>query len=305
MILKRLAMLLWVLAIVLPVLPIKAQSDRNPAYADVLYVQDGDPMEQVLDIYLPEGEGPFPAVFMIHCQGCSKWDYQPHAAHFANLDYATISIEYRDVSQRAPLGPLEDSICALAWVHANAAEYQIDPQRIVVLGHSQGGYAAAMLGTLDDPALFAPDCPTPMPEEPLMVGVIDYAGALLGVPTAAYALLYEREQGEIRSFVETLTLLPPAQWQDLSGEIHDFVQLLPYTWINGNEPPFLIFHGTIDNKVRVRESELLATTLEDAGDQVELVLLQGAGHGMRLYQRVPTLEVDEKVEAFLAEVFGD
>ncbi len=284
--------------------PSLAQSDREPTYPDVPYVQDGDSTKQILDIYLPEGAGPFPAVLMIHCQGCSKWDYAPQAARFADLGYATISIEFRDISRAAPLGPLNDSICALAWVHAHAADYQIDPQRIVVLGHSLGGYAASMLGTIDDPAQFAADCPTPMPDEPLMAGVIDYAGALQGVPTAAYALLYGREQGEIRTFVETLTLLPPAQWQDLNGDIHDFAQLLPYYWVDGTEPPFLIFHGTIDNKVRVRESELLATTLQGAGDQVELVLLQGAGHGMRLYQRVPTPEVDEKVEAFLAEVFG-
>ena len=50
------------------------------------------------------------------------------------------------------------AVQALAWVHRHAAEYNGDPGRIVVAGHSAGGHLATMLLACDWPAV-APDLP--------------------------------------------------------------------------------------------------------------------------------------------------
>jgi dipeptidyl aminopeptidase/acylaminoacyl peptidase len=266
-----LVLMVWLI----PFFPARAQSGLLPAYPDVPYVPDGDPTKHVLDIYLPEGEGPFPALMMIHCNGCSKWDYAPQAEVLAEKGYATVTIEYRDISRSAPLGPVQDSFCALAWLVDNGADYQIDPNRIAVFGHSLGGYPAAMIGTVDDPALFLDQCPSDLPEDYQVSGVIVYAGALQLVDSA------------------------PQAWRDLDMDLE---QLTPTYWIDGTEPPFLILHGMNDTRIPIDVSEQFAAALEAAGDDVQFMRIPGAGHGIRIYQRVSSPEVDSVFESFLASV---
>ncbi|MBN1966945.1 MAG: alpha/beta hydrolase [Anaerolineae bacterium] len=293
---------------VLPPLAAGAQSRPTPTYPDVLYVPGGSRTNQVLDIYLPEDtDGPFPVVFIIHEMGATKWWYADQAARLNDLGYAAVAIEYRGITRAVPLGPVNDSFCALAWLHAYAGEYDLDPARVVVFGHSLGGYPAAMLGTVDDASRFMEGCPHPMPESPWMQGVIVYAGALLGPATRAYPFLSGVESSQAAGYLDTLLAMPPQTWHDnrvVSGELADFAQLLPHTWVDGSEPPFLLIHGLIDTKVPVEESEQFAAVLEDAGAEMTLLLLPEAGHGLRLYQSVPTPEVDEAVEDFLARMFS-
>jgi dipeptidyl aminopeptidase/acylaminoacyl peptidase len=59
---------------------------------------------------------------------------------------------------------LSNAFCALAWLHTNAEEYGFDPERVAVFGHSAGGYAAALLGAVDDSTEFMQDCPHLLPE---------------------------------------------------------------------------------------------------------------------------------------------
>jgi acetyl esterase/lipase len=303
--------LMVAVVLALPLWSVQAQADPTPTYADVPYMPDGDrgQRKQILDIYLPEDlAGPYPTIFMIHCSGCTKWEYKPQAARFLEQGYATVSIEFRDSTPAAPLGPLEDSFCALAWVHANAEEYNLDPARIVVFGHSLGGYPAAMIGTVDDASRFMTACPHPIPEDDWTQGVVIYAGALLLPANPSFADMIGLERDQAADIITTLENMPPSDWrtsEELSDAARDVAQLFPHYWIDGSEPPTLLFHGLIDNKISPDVSEDFATLLEEAGVDTELMLIPGAGHGVRLYQQIPSPEVDAAMEAFLAGVFGE
>ncbi|WP_281718493.1 alpha/beta hydrolase [Pandoraea apista] len=70
---------------------------------------------------------------------------------FARQGFVAINVEYR-LADTAPWpGGAQDVAQAVAWVHAHAAQWQIDPSRIFLIGHSAGGTHAASY--LFDPAL--------------------------------------------------------------------------------------------------------------------------------------------------------
>jgi dipeptidyl aminopeptidase/acylaminoacyl peptidase len=63
----------------------------------------------------------------------------------------------------------------------------------------------------------------------------------------------------------------------------------PVTYVDKDDPPFLLVHGTADPLVPMNQAELLADALRRAGVAVELHAVQGGGHGItspEAYRRV-------------------
>lgn len=63
----------------------------------------------------------------------------------ANLDCAIATVDYRLAPETTYAGSVEDNYAVLHWLHRNAAEVGIDPNRIAVMGESAGGGHAALL----------------------------------------------------------------------------------------------------------------------------------------------------------------
>ncbi|MEZ0388831.1 MAG: alpha/beta hydrolase family protein, partial [Verrucomicrobium sp.] len=54
------------------------------------------------------------------------------------------------------------------------------------------------------------------------------------------------------------------------------------TYLDKNDPPFLIMHGTADTTVDVTQSHLFAKALEQAGIPHQLEIIEGAPHTFHL-----------------------
>ena len=133
----------------------------RPSYEDVAYTPT--PGTQKLDLYLPAGKGPFPVVVNIHGGGFKNGDKslvdllvaKPLLAH----GYAIASIDYRMSAEAKFPAAVLDAKAAVRYLRANAAKYNLNPNKIVPFGQSAGANIAAMLGTtngrneFDDPAL--------------------------------------------------------------------------------------------------------------------------------------------------------
>src|SRR4051794_23608330 len=102
-----------------------------------------------LDASIPAGPGPFPAVIIVHgggwVRGDRRIDVTPLFKPLEQAGIAWFSIDYRLLRNLIEFGaPIEDVQNAVLFVKAHAADYNIDPERIILIGESAGGQLAAM-----------------------------------------------------------------------------------------------------------------------------------------------------------------
>jgi dipeptidyl aminopeptidase/acylaminoacyl peptidase len=72
----------------------------------------------------------------------------------------------------------------------------------------------------------------------------------------------------------------------------------PVTYVSGDEPPFLIFHGERDMTVPFSQSEILYKALRKAGVDVTFVPVKRGGHGFRGDTDPRPEEIQEMVLGF-------
>ena len=116
---------------------------------------------------------------------------------FASRGYVTVSINYRLFGDNPPpaketpfsdlderydtfVAGVEDAFHAVKWMKDNAASYGIDPERIVLGGHSAGGFLSLATGMFDatDVSTFSDmDLDVSQLE---VAAVLDGAGSLMG-----------------------------------------------------------------------------------------------------------------------------
>jgi acetyl esterase/lipase len=115
-------------------------------------IRYGDHAQQVVDVYLPTGDGPHPVVIMIHggCwsqpwdRGLMNWisdDLRRRGIAVWNIDYRTLG--ENDASAYPAL--FEDVAAAADALRAHAARHRLDLSRVVTVGHSAGGHLALWL----------------------------------------------------------------------------------------------------------------------------------------------------------------
>lgn len=104
----------------------------------------------MLDVYTPAMPvaARMPAVVFFYggsWQSGSREIYRFVGASLAASGIATIVPDYRIYPEARYPDFLEDGAAAVRFARDNADRWQIDPDRIVVMGHSAGAYIAAML----------------------------------------------------------------------------------------------------------------------------------------------------------------
>ena len=107
----------------------------------------------LLDVYYPEGTTkPLPTIVSIHGGGYvygTKEIYRRYGMDMAKRGFAFVNFNYRLAPKWKFPTPLADTNRVLEWVVQNAAQYHLDPERIILLGDSAGAqltsqYAAMM-----------------------------------------------------------------------------------------------------------------------------------------------------------------
>jgi len=249
----------------------------TPAYKDIAYAATS--AAQKLDIYLPQGSGPFPVVIVIHGGGFMIGDKANPALgdELLAAGYAVASINYRLAAEAKYPAQIQDAKAAVRFLRANAAKYKLDPQRFAAFGQSAGGNLAAMLGTSCGAAALEGAELGNADQSSCVQAVVDWFG-----PTD-FLQMDKQFTGTSCPVNHDAADSPESQVIGAAIQtVPDKVKVAnPITYVSAKAPPFLIQHGTADCNVPPQQGQLLADALKPliGADKVTYTLLQGAGHG--------------------------
>jgi len=248
-----------------PTIPENIEVFENLTYKQI------DGIDLKLDIYKDkELKEPAPVLIFIHGGSWSKGkrsDYLPYLLDFAQKKYITATVSYRLSGVAKFPAAVEDVKCAVRWIRENASEYNIDADKIAIVGGSAGGHLALMLGYTDDNE-FAKECNDSVSSK--VNAIVNIYGAIdLTTP-------YAREQGASISFL--------GYTFEQNPDIYTIAS--PKTYISTDDPPTLTFHGTIDSLVPVSQADSLHKWLDETGVENEYHRLKGWPHTMDLSVKV-------------------
>lgn len=257
-------------------------------HGNIAYNNDEHP-KHLLDLYIPaNAKGVIPVVVFIHGGGWLSNDkyadmgyMKKTVAEIVSSGFALASIDYRFSTEAVFPAQILDCNRAVSFLYDNAEKYGLDKSRLALIGFSAGGHLASMTGLSknnDVSAFFMPGTSKSFSFK----AVIDFYGPseLIMFPGA----------GDDKSPEALLIGAAPLERPDLAKAAS------PVTYVDRNDPPFLIIHGEKDDLVSPDQSRLLSSWLTLAGVRNELVIVKDAPHFGPMFDAD---EVRSKVIGFL------
>lgn len=149
-----------------------------------------------------------------------------------------------------------------------------------------------MIGSVDDPGLFLLGCPRSLPSAATVRGTIVFYG------------FFDFAEVEDYSDYPDFRILQAywgATYDELLPEVIE--EMSPQSRVDASDPAFVLIHGADDGQMPVVMTERFAATLEQAGVEVELLLIEGAGNGFErdLLDRPEMSRSLEAVQIFPAD----
>jgi acetyl esterase/lipase len=235
--------------------------DNIDVRKDIVYKQL-DSTSLQLDIYkLKSLSEAAPVLIFIHGGSWAKGkrsDYLPYLLDYAQKGYVCVTVSYRLAGVAHFPAAVQDVRSAVQWIREHSAAHMINPEKIALIGGSAGGHLAMMVGYADEVA------------DSKVQAVVNLYG-----PTDL-TTEYARNRDECHNFLGKSYLESPDLYQLASPRSH----------ITGDDPPTLIFHGTIDSLVPVSQSDSLHQWLDRIGVPNEYHRLKGWPHTMDLSTKV-------------------
>ena len=164
---------------------------------------------------------------------------------------------------------VEDMHRAVRYIRFHAKDYQIDPDRLGIVGGSAGGHLSLMIACAG--ASGDPNAKDPVDRDSSRVqAVCGYCA-----PSDFLQTLDIGGREKYGAIMEMMSVL-------IGGPIEDnrekAARANPITYISGDEPPFLLIHGDVDALVPCEQSKALHKALKEAECDVTLHVVEGCGH---------------------------
>jgi alpha-L-fucosidase 2 len=227
------------------------RGDSRGLWKDIVYSRPGG-RDLLMDAFIPSGAGPFPAVIIAHGGGWEAGDrvtyISPILGVLARGGFAWFSIDYRLTPYVRNPEQLDDLRNAIRYVRAHAARFHIDPRRIAILGESASGQMVAQVAS-----------------EACAGCEVQAVVSFYGV----YDFTKWSADPDGRPALDRIF----GNWTDATLR-----RSSPVFHVRADLPPMLLIQGTKDDLYPGTLS--YAERLKSAGARHELILLEGAPHGM-------------------------
>lgn len=226
---------------------------------------------------------PRPALLLLHggywLEGDKGGGWKYFARRLTEEGFVVLSANYRLAPKAAWPAQRDDALSALAFIKKHARVWNVDPNRVAVMGSSAGGHLATQLGTLG-------------------TGTRQVRGVIaLSPPNNPYLAFQDGEkpaatpnQRKLRVAVTDLVRCVPgaAAAPDCWTRLDDASTV---THVSAGDAPMLLMHATGDF-VPVTQSTGLAGALRSAGVQTTVKTIEGEMHASQMLndeQTYPTI----------------
>ncbi len=264
-------------------------------YSNVPYAND-TLKKHLLDIYLPQNAGNnTPLIVWVHGGAWMLNDKYADMGYMKNTikgfidnGYALASIDYRFSTNAVFPAQIQDCNQALEYLYQHAVQYKLDKNRIALIGFSAGGHLASLMALSNNNAV----------KEFYLAGikthfkikcVLDFYGPSDFVILGASP---DTSINNARNPVSILLGALPLERPDLAKRAS------PVTYVDKNDPPFLIVQGEKDESVPYTQSKLLSSWLTIAGVKNQLIIVPNAPHYGEMFD---TESIRKNVFSFLNE----
>lgn len=261
-------------------LTVSAQVEKT--WLDVDYVGDGIEGHK-MDIHVPDdGKDSHKVIVLIYgsawfSNNAKASAFQSYGKQLLDGGFAVVSINHRASTEAKFPAQINDVKAAVRYVRGNAAKYGFDTSFVGITGFSSGGHLSSLAGTTNGVKTkkfgkvkvdIEGSLGAYTKESSRVDAVVDFFGPI-DVSRMERCETYKDD----KSPEAVLLGCSPSKNPDLSKS------LSPMSYIDKNDPKFLVIHGDADPVVPYCQSMFFAKALSDKGVLEDFIIVPNGNHG--------------------------
>lgn len=219
-----------------------------------------------LTVFIPENPN---RTSVIICPGggyaylsIDKEGYKP-AQWFNSLGITAFVLKYRlpsdDIMENKSVGPLQDAQESVRLIRRNASKWNLNPDKIGIIGFSAGGHLAATLSTqYDEKTYQAQDTTSAKP---------NFSMLIYPVISMTDEIVHKGSRNKLLG-------------KNSSSELND--KYSPEKQVNAQTPPAFLVHALDDGGVSFENSMVYLAALKKHNVPAEMHIYESGGHGFGL-----------------------
>jgi len=230
-------------------LPVSVGAQAREIIPDVVYGHK-DGMALTFDAFKPARPNGAGILYMVSGGWFSQWRAPEQAqvgyAPFLDAGFTVFAVRHGSSPRYHVADAVDDVTLANHYIHAHAAEWGVDANRLGVTGGSAGGHLSLMLGNNGE-------------NGDRMAAVVAYYPPV-----------------DLRPWRGPSERFPALDFPEEHAD-----RISPILQVTPDDPPTLLIHGTADSTVPISHSERAHAAFQAAGVETDYIVMEGAGHGFR------------------------
>ncbi len=251
---------------------------------DLEYLKHGDRV-MTMRLFRPAAKGPFPVVLDLHGGAWTKGDMAEcydRDAVLADGGIAAAALDFRHAADGYP-SSLIDINYAIRCLKANAAELNLDPERVAITGQSSGGHLAMLAAMRPADPRYAS---IPLAGVDATVRCVGMTWPVINPLSRYRRAVRLRNAPDTPAWVGDIPERHDLYWKTedamaegnpmLMLENGEAVETPPAIWVQGQPDPVHDYRDP-ESPVDLNEPERFAANYRKAGGEIEIVYIDQAG----------------------------